>query len=109
MVPRISAEGSSGGQERCLTPRNLLLSIENRNGLADHYWQIQLHGAPNLLQLSLSNVFSGGFRRTLHGFGRDFKASQKFDMTPRMVEWRFCANQSQHTADTGREIRSLDV
>jgi hypothetical protein len=85
------------------------LHIEDGNGLAHHDGQTQLQGVLNLPLFAHSDMGSDGFGSAFHGFGCHREAGQQFDLLSSMIEWRFRANQCQHAADTGRQIRFLYV
>src|SRR6266404_960762 len=85
------------------------LHIQDGNGFASDDRQIQLQGFLDLFLLTLDDIVSDGFCRTLHGFGRHLQAGQNLHLLAATVERDLLAHQGLHATHPGRKLRILDV
>jgi hypothetical protein len=67
-------------------PGAVHLQIQNGNGLADDYRQIQLYGALNLLVFAFGDMLADDFGRTFHGLGGDVQSGQKLHLLEAMIK-----------------------
>ena len=77
------------------------LHIQDRNRLADHHRQIQLHGALDPFPLADGDILSNRLRRPLHGFGGHLQIGQQFHLLTPVIEGRLLAYGGQHSPYAG--------
>ena len=85
------------------------LNVQKGNRFAHEDGQIELHGAIDLLLITVRNVCADGFCHALDGFGGDLQARQQLHLLAALIERRILAHQSLHAPHARRELRVNDV
>ena len=89
--------------------RPIHLHIQDRNRLADFDGQVQLDGSLDLLLLTLSDILSNSFRRTLDRLGGHLQSGQDIHLLTAVVKESLLPHQGLHATHPGREFRLLNV